>query len=159
MATSAVHRLFLVTAGFKAIDGLLETAGGVVLLVTSPGQLRGWLGTLMQHDLSRDTHDALAHVVGAALHHLDDNAKLFAAVYLLGHGLAKVALVVALLRRVLWAYPTAAVIFGAFLVYQMYRYVIKPSPAMLVLSALDLIVIVLIWLEYRRVRSTSKTGA
>src|SRR5467141_3553803 len=68
------------------------------------------------------------------------------------YGVIKVFLVESLLRRRLWAYPTGIVFFALFIVYQMYRYYLHPSIEMLVLSILDLIVIVLTWLEYRQLK-------
>jgi uncharacterized membrane protein len=77
---------------------------------------------------------------------------VFAGVYLLSHGVIKVFLVGSLLRGRLWAYPTAIVFFAMFIVYQMYRYYLHPSIGMIILSILDLIVIVLTWLEYRQLK-------
>jgi uncharacterized membrane protein len=48
--------------------------------------------------------------------------RLFASIYLLCHGAAKVALVVALWMNALWPYPLTIVVFGAFSVYQTYRF-------------------------------------
>jgi uncharacterized membrane protein len=61
-------------------------------------------------------------------------------------------LVASLFRERLWAYPAAIIAFTLFIVYQMYRYVLEPSAAMLGLSVLDVIVIALTWLEYRRLK-------
>ena len=47
--------------------------------------------------------------------------------YLLIHGLVKVFLVVMLLRRRLWAYPTAIAVFTAFGAYQVYQYTYSHS--------------------------------
>ena len=78
--------------------------------------------------------------------------QLFAAAYLLIHGVVKVALVWALYRRKLWAYPAAIAIFAAFAVYQIYRYFVSSSLAMIALTALDAVIIVLTWIEYGRLR-------
>jgi uncharacterized membrane protein len=77
---------------------------------------------------------------------------VFGGVHLLSHGVIKVFLVESLLRGRLLAYPTAIVFFALFIVYQMYRYYLHPSSGMIALSILDLIVIVLTWLEYRQLK-------
>jgi uncharacterized membrane protein len=64
----------------------------------------------------------------------------------------KVVLVASLFRERLWAYPAAIVVFTLFIVYQIYRYVLEPSTRMVVLSVLDVVVIALTWLEYRRLK-------
>jgi uncharacterized membrane protein len=66
----------------------------------------------------------------------------------------KVGLVAGLLLRRRPAYPVAIGAFVLFLVYQVYRYVIGHAPEMLVLSLVDVVVIVLTWLEYRRLRES-----
>jgi uncharacterized membrane protein len=68
------------------------------------------------------------------------------------HGVVKVGLVVGLLRRHLWAYPTAMVAFAVFLAYQIYRYLHTGSVWLLVLSILDVLVICLTAAEYKRLR-------
>ena len=47
---------------------------------------------------------------------------MFAAIYLLSHGVIKVVLVASLFRELLWAYPAAIVVFTLFIVYQLYPY-------------------------------------
>jgi uncharacterized membrane protein len=83
---------------------------------------------------------------------LSPQSQLFAAAYLLTHGVVKVLLVWALLRKKLRAYPAAIAVFTAFGVYQMYRYVLSPSFSMIALTVLDVIVIVLTWTEYGRLK-------
>jgi len=64
-----------------------------------------------------------------------------------------VGLVTGLLLRQRWAYPAAIVAFLFFLIYQLYRYTHTYSPELLVLSAFDVFIIVLTWLEYGRLRA------
>ena len=85
--------------------------------------------------------------------HLSDSTQLFAVLFLLGHGLVKIGLVVALLRKHRGAYPIALVIFGSFVAYQLYRFSRTHSPWLLALSALDIFVIVITWTEYKRMRT------
>ena len=78
---------------------------------------------------------------------------MFAATYLLWHGIVKIGLVAALLLRRRWAYPWAIVAFTLFLVYQLYRYSHTHAPELLVLSGVDVLVIGLTWLEYKRLEA------
>jgi uncharacterized membrane protein len=70
----------------------------------------------------------------------------------LSHGIAKVVLVVALLRDQLWAYPWMIALLGAFIVYQVYRLSYRFSVGLLLLTLFDVFVVVLTVLEYRRHR-------
>jgi uncharacterized membrane protein len=147
-----VHILFLIGVLAKAIDGVLEILGGLFLLFVGPARLHRWLAALVQHELSEEPNDLVPRLLVGVQAHLTERTRIFATIYLIVHGLIKVGLVVAMLRRQLWAFPTAIVIFVLFIIYQLYRYTITGALWLVVLSALDLIVIVLIWLEYRQLR-------
>ena len=89
----------------------------------------------------------------SAAEHLSVGGQQFAAVYLLSHGVIKAVLVYALLKDKLWAFPWAIGVFAAFGVYQMYRYFIQPSGWLIALTVLDVMVILLTWTEWRRLKS------
>jgi uncharacterized membrane protein len=57
-----------------------------------------------------------------------------------------------LLKQKLWAYPSAVIVFGAFIVYQLYRFTLTHSIGLIALSLFDLVVIWLIHLEYRALK-------
>lgn len=137
----------------KGVDGLLEIIGGFTLLFIAPAQLHPIARFLTQRELAEDPHDLVANYLVRSLQHLSSGTKQFAALYLLWHGVVKLGLVAALLWRRRWAYPVAIAAFLLFLVYQLYRYSHTRAPELIALSALDVAVIVLTWLEYRRLRS------
>ena len=56
--------------------------------------------------------------------------------------------ILSLWRRKLWSYPSAIVFFILFIIYQMYRYTHHHSAWLILLSILDVIVVMLTWLEY-----------
>ena len=145
-----VHALFDAGVIIKGIDGVLQLIGGVLLLIMSPSQIQGIVQLLTQHELSHDRTDIVARAMSQAAESLSADAKLFAALYLLIHGIVKAGLVVALLKRHLWAYPAAMVVFALFGIYQMYRYTHTHSSWLVALTVLDIFVIVITWLEYRR---------
>lgn len=64
----------------------------------------------------------------------------------------KLALVIGLLRNRMWAYPVSLIVMSLFIVYQLYRYSYTHSAALIALSIFDVVVIGLIWHEYRLVR-------
>jgi uncharacterized membrane protein len=137
----------------KAVDGVLEILGGVLLFFVKPEQINWMLQILTQHELSEDLHDLVANLLLQSVQHLSTDTKFFAALFLLWHGVVKVGLVWALLRKQWWAYPIAMVAFALFLAYQFYRYSHTHSIWLLVLSLLDALVIVITWLEYKRLRT------
>jgi uncharacterized membrane protein len=144
--------LFLISVGFKGLDGCLELLGGIALFVVTPGLILRVVRVLTQDELTEDPRDLVANALRHAARHLTFATEHFMAIYLLVHGLVKVILVWALLARVLLAYPISMVIFTGFIVYQMYRYTFTHGAGLLIPSALDLVVIALILLEYRALR-------
>jgi uncharacterized membrane protein len=145
-----VHLFFTLGVWAKGIDGVLEIIGGVLLFFFGPAQIKSLVRSLTQHELSEDPHDLIANYLLNSVRQLTTGAELFAAVYLLWHGAVKVGLVTALLLRERWAYPVAIIAFALFLAYQLYRWSHTHSVELLVLSVLDIFVIVITWLEYRR---------
>ncbi len=154
----AVHALFKAGVFLKGVDGVLEALGAVLLLTVTPGQISRIVSALTQHELSEDPHDFVATHLLHAARHLSMGTERFASVYLGSHAILKVLLVWALLRSKLWAYPIAIAVFLGFAAYQMYRYALSHSAAMLVLTVLDAFVIVLTWLEFRRVRAERRAA-
>ena len=146
--------LFDISVIGKAVDGLLEIVGGFLLFVANPDQLNFLVRIVTQHELSEDPHDVLAGFFVRSVEQLSTGTKVFAAVFLLWHGAVKVGLVWALLRKQWWAYPLAITSFALFLAYQVYRYLHTRSVWLLALSILDLFVVVITWLEYKRLRNS-----
>lgn len=143
---------FRVGVWLKGLDAILEIIGGVALLLVSPAFILRVVAFLTQDELAEDPRDLVANYVLHVARHLSVGTVHFAAFYLLAHGVVKVALVVALLKRVLSAYPISVIVFGAFIAYQMYRFTLTHSAGLIALSIFDLLVIGLIWLEYQALR-------
>lgn len=145
--------LFLLSVWLKGLDGVLELLGGAALMTVSPAFILYTVRYLTQDELIEDPRDLVANALLRIASRLSFASDHFIALYLLIHGLVKMSLVWALLRRVLIAYPASIVIFTGFIVYQLYRYTLTPGPGLLALTVLDFVVIALIALEYRALRS------
>jgi uncharacterized membrane protein len=147
-----IHVLFDISIIGKGIDSVLEVVGGVLFIFVPPNHIHAIIQALTQHELSEDPRDLIATYLLNSTRHLTKGATMFAAAYLLWHGAVKVGLVAALLLKRRWAYPAAIVAFCIFLVYQLYRYTHTHSPLLLALSVVDVIVIILTWIEYVRLK-------
>jgi uncharacterized membrane protein len=144
-----VHRLFAASVLMKGMDGVLETIGGILFMFVDPKALNNLVISFTAHELSEDPDDWFATTLRHLVHNLSSDTQLFVSVYLVAHGLIKVLLVVGLLREKLWAYPAALWFLGIFILYQLYQFSHTHSLGLLALSAFDLFVAVLVWLEYR----------
>jgi uncharacterized membrane protein len=153
-STTLVHRVFILGIVAKALNGIVEILAGVGLFLVPPATLSHALLFLTRHELIEDPHDLLANYLVRVARQLSVHTQWFGAVYLLSHGVIKVGLVWALWQRHLWAYPAAIVFFLLFIIYQVYRYTFAPSPWLVVLTVVDLVVVWVTWLEYKRLQAT-----
>jgi uncharacterized membrane protein len=146
------HRAFDIGVVLKGFDGILEVGGGAALLLTSQPFIRHAVTFLTHEELIEDPHDFLANLLVQLSQHLSIHSQHFAGIYLLGHGVIKAALAVGLLRGALWSYPAALIFLAAFIVYQIYRVTYTHSIVLSLVTIFDLIVVTLIWHEWRRVK-------
>jgi uncharacterized membrane protein len=143
-----IRDVFKVGMFIKGIDGILQFAGGFLLIFVNPETISHFLTRITQYELVEDSKDRVANLI---LHfgHITGSSEKFAAIFLLSHGLVKIFIVIGLLKNKLWAYPLGIIIFTGFGLYQMYRYYHTHALGLLVLTILDVFVIVLTLHEYR----------
>lgn len=144
---SLLDRTYEIGIIIKGIDGVMELLGGVLVLVVKP-HLDAITQFVTQHELSHDPHDFIATHVISYSHSLEHGSTLFAALFLLSHGIIKIVLVVSLLRNKLWAYPFALFTLGLFIAYQLYRIATSFSWGMVFLTVLDAVIVWLVWREW-----------
>jgi len=147
-----IHRLFEISVLLKGAHAIIEIVSGAALYLISTDAILNLAKMATQDELIEDPKDFIAtHLLGAA-QHFSMESKSFYAFYLLSHGLIKLLLVVGLLRNQLWSYPASLVAMGLFIVYQLYRFSYTHSLGLIALTVFDLLVIALIWHEWRIVR-------
>jgi uncharacterized membrane protein len=147
--TASLHRLFQLAVVVKGIDGVLELLGGVLLLVVGPAALHRLVVVLARHELADEPDDWVVMTLRHLAATFSVETRHFASAYLIGHGVLKIFLAVTLLRERLWAFPTALSVLAIFVTYQLHRFVRTHSIVLLALTVVDLVVMVLIWREYR----------
>jgi len=125
LARSKLHVAFEIGVILKGLNGLLELISGILLLVFPPSAIQRFVVGLTHNELSRDPNDFIATHLRAAAEHLSVGGQQF---------------------------PWAIGVFAAFGVYQMYRYFIQPSGWLIALTVLDVMVILLTWTEWRRLK-------
>jgi uncharacterized membrane protein len=146
------HWLFLVAIFFKGLDGVLELLAGLVLLFLSHTSLIKYVNFLFSEELSETPPDLLVHYL-FNFSYLSENTQLFAGAYLVGHGIIKITIVAGLYFKKLWVYPLAEVVLILFIAYQSYRFSYTYSVLLFFLTVVDAIIILLIYKEYKRLKS------
>jgi uncharacterized membrane protein len=153
-----VDRLFRAALLLKGVDGAAELVAAVVLGLLPAVALHQLVADVLVRDMLGSSHSVIARHLETVTDAFADGSRTFAVVYLGLHGLLKLGLVVALLRRWLPAYPVAAVVLGAFVAFELYRAVTHGSVVLPVLAALDALILVLVVREYRMLRRSSPIG-
>ncbi len=141
--------------GSLVIKGLLaasEALGGLGLMLAPNAALIGFVDWMTRNELTQEPSDRFANWFQNQFAHLSIETQHFFALYLLFHGGLKLAMVFGLARQIRWAYPVSMAILAGFVVWQMNHYTHTGSPTLLALSALDCLMIVLVWREYRLMR-------
>jgi uncharacterized membrane protein len=152
----ALDRTFKIGLVLKGLDGVLEVAGGFLLLFLSPQAIEHLVRMLTAHELRQDPHDLVARYLLHTTAHLHHGTTLFGAVYLLSHGIAKIVLVALVLRNKLWAYPWLIGLLLAFIAYQLYEITaVHFSAGLTALSVFDAALVWLTWREYRSKRAAA----
>lgn len=147
-----IWHLFEVSLWIKAGFAAIEVLGGITAYFLSHDFLVHVASVITQGELAEDPHDLVANYLLHATERLSIGTQHFAAVYLFAHGAIKLWLVIGLLRRRLWYYPTALALFAIFIAYQVYRFTFTHSVWLLVVTAVDLVVVALTWHEFRYLR-------
>ena len=153
-AARRTDRLFRIALLVKAVDGTAELVGALVLLMVPGAALASLVNDIVARDLLGPPDGSLARHFEAGTAEFVSGSRTFAVVYLALHGVVKLAMVVALLRRWQPAYPVAALVLGVFVAYELYRATRTGSVLLPFLAALDLAIIWLIVQEYRRMRAS-----
>jgi len=144
-----VHRIFKISILMKGAHAVIEIVGGLALYLVTTGTIVNLVKLATQEELIEDPNDYIASHLLAMAQHFSVASKSFYAFYLLSHGAIKLLLVIGLLRNQVWSYPASLVAMAAFIVYQLYRFSYTHSPGLIALTVFDLVVIALIWHEWR----------
>ena len=134
----------------KGLDGTLELLGGILILTLSPNTINNITRLLTQNELHQDPSNFIATHIVKLGDHLANGQNIFAAAFLLTHGLVKVVMVTCLLLNKIWAYPWSLGVLTLFLIYQLYVMVISPSFGMAYLTVLDTLIIYLVYREWQQ---------
>jgi len=136
----------------KGVGALVECVAGLLLYLVNVDWLTRLAARVAEHELIGHPRDRIANALMHWAENYSGGGKTFAGLYLLSHGVVKLFLVVELLRNRMWAYPASIAVIGIFVAYQLYRMTFAFSIGLVLLTIFDVVVVVLIWREYRMIR-------
>ncbi len=147
---------FHISILIKGAISLAEIVVGVLVLFVPVSYFTNLMLRMVQSELVEEPANFIATHVTALAHELSVAGSTFIALYLLSRGLIKLALIVALLKNQLWAYPSSLVALALLVGYQCYQIATTHSPAIIALTIFDLVVMWFIWREYQVLRAHSQ---
>src|SRR6266403_326685 len=86
------HTFFLLSVWSKGVAGLIETIGGLLLLLIPQTGLNAFVIALTAPELAEDPTDRVAMFLQRMVHDLAADTKLFVGGYLIIHGVIKILL-------------------------------------------------------------------
>jgi uncharacterized membrane protein len=143
------HRAFRVAVVVKMLDGTLEAALGIWLYFFGKANLPRLFYALFQHELQEDPHDFIATHLLEFVRSLSVSTLSFIGIYLTIRGVTKAVLMIALSANQRWAYPVSLLILTSLVLYGVYRLILAFSFTLGCLLLIDMVVIGLIYAEYR----------
>ncbi|MBI5406006.1 DUF2127 domain-containing protein [Candidatus Kaiserbacteria bacterium] len=146
------HRLFELGIFLKGVNGVWETLGGVLFLFLSRAAPGTSLLSVTSHELLEDPNDVFINFLVQIFQNVPSDARTFAAVYLLAHGILNIFLTIQLYRDRHWAYLVTIGFTLFFMTYQIYRIGIHHSLFLAAVTIFDAIFVVLAWHEYKHHR-------
>lgn len=147
-----IHGLFEATILMKGIAGLLELATGIALSFMTTRTIYSLILLLSERGLLSWSDITSDYLVNLA-YQFTPGTKNFIVFYFLFYGIVNLFLVYFLAKGKLWSYPVAIICFSIFIVYQVIRASLHHSGLLLFLALFDSFLVVLTWLEYRRVKN------
>jgi uncharacterized membrane protein len=151
-----IDKTFDIGILLKAVIGLFEFLGGILLLVSGQLVVNNFIIDLAQQEIAGDPNDLIANFLINMANSLYYDARTFAVIYLAAHGVINMFLAVSLLKNKVWAYLWAVAVFGSFIIYQFYRFFHTFSLPLLFLTIFDIFIVTIILLEWNKKKIKAK---
>ncbi len=141
-----IYEGFLISVLLKGIISINEVISGIIILFIPPMlflAFTDWVAHFIP------TSGFIGSHLSAELQSYTARTSRFLAFYFLSRGSVKVFLIWAMLKKILWAYPAAIAVMGAFVLYQLYQIATTHSILVIGITVFDLVVMYFIWREYK----------
>lgn len=149
--------LFSLSMVLKAIDGIIELLGGIAFAALNKEKMLQWFYDFLMNEKSfQIPNETILKWVNAFSQALSTNMRVFISVILIGNGLIKIVMAIALLMRKYGAFPWSLFFLIVLYIYQIIQTIESPSWFLYFFDAFDLAIILVIWKEYLRLKKEKK---
>lgn len=139
--------------GIKAVNALVEFIGGFLMIALNHEWLNRLIRLIAIPELREDPNDLVMNYFIGLGQNISISSQHSVAIYMLLHGTTKLVVIGLLWKKKLWAYLPAVAVFGLFIAYEMYSYMQSQSVIVLLMVIIDVAIIGLIILEYKRLKT------
>ncbi|HUD11025.1 MAG TPA: DUF2127 domain-containing protein [Candidatus Saccharimonadia bacterium] len=150
-----LDKAFYLSLVVKAVVGVFELGGGILLLFVRKSQLNHFGHALLAHRIDHDRDDIVYRYMSHFVTHISGGTIRFAAVYLIADAVLKLCLIYQVFHKRYWAYIALIVVLSVLAVYQTYRITLTHSALLSLLTLFDVLIIYLSAKEYLRHRNTA----
>lgn len=147
-----VHDFFDFALILKGIHAVIEIGSGLIFYFVSTENISRFIRFFIHDEIVEDPNGFVVRTLAQLAEHLSASSKFSIAFYLVSHGIINSFIVIALWKEKLWAYPVSFAILSIFTFYQLYKYIFFHTHWLIWLIILNVIVLLLIWHEYRIVK-------
>jgi uncharacterized membrane protein len=150
-----VHILFTISMWWRVFYGALRIVLGTALLHNIGQSLSAFVYSIMSHELTGKTGDAILEHFYNLFESHEFTVTYFIATYFIFWGAIDIILSLSLLRHIRIAFPISIALIGLFICYSIFRYTFTHSLVILSVIVIDVVILLLIYSEYRRLYRTT----
>lgn len=140
---------FLTAVAIKGLDGLIETLAGIAVAILGTEGIYFFVIRFTAPELDLHPASKTIHLLRHGASDLTHMSSRFVVIWLLVHGILKLALAIELLRDRSWIFPVAALILSGFVAFMAYKLSIHYSPWLLAFAMFDFVTVLLVLNEWR----------
>ena len=139
----------MAAVAIKGFDGLVETLAGVVVGILGTKGIYEFVLQLTAPELDVHPESSTVHLLRHGASSLAHASTRLVVIWLLAHGMLKLALAIELLRDKTWIFPVAVAVLSGFIGYMTYRLFGHYSTWLFAFALFDLITVALVLNEWR----------
>lgn len=147
-----INMTFYFGLAIKAVNALAELISGFLMMILNHNQLNLLIRFIALPELKEDPKDIAMNYFITLGQNFSINSQHSVAIYMIIHGTTKLTVIWLLLNQKLWSYPIAVIVFGFFVIFEIYNYTHTPSVLLLLLIIIDIVMIAMIILEYKQLK-------
>jgi uncharacterized membrane protein len=147
------HLGYLVTVAVKGIDGVLETALGLLIAITGTQKLADIFLDFIVPELEQHPASRMLQAAHHGATNLSHNSGHFAVAYLVIHGVLKAGIAYNLLLEKRWIFIPSFVVLAGFIAFMGFRLTQEWSGWIFALMLFDVLTLVLVVNEYLNLKA------